>query len=334
MMSRRAVAVLIPARWRERVLSPQAVAQLQAEADVRLPAGPDPRAEELPALLEGAVACMTGWGTPQLTEELLAGLPELQLVAHTAGSVRFLLPTDILERGVRVSHAAAVMAGAVAEHVIAQALLGLQRQHELDARMRRGEWESIRESVPRRLLGAQLVGIWGAGRVGRQAIRLFRAFGCQVLVADPYLEPAAAEKLEAELVSLKELFLRADVVSLHAPLLPETKAMIGPGILASLRDGALLINAGRGALLDEAALLRELSSRRICAALDVFVDEPLPPDSPLRRLPNVVLSPHMAGHSEETHLGQGQAMVDEIGRFLGGEALRYEVSRELLAVMA
>lgn len=333
-MSRRAVAVLIPARWREQVLSPQAVAQLEAEADVRLPAGPDPRAEELPALLEGAVACMTGWGTPQLTEELLAGLPELQLVAHTAGSVRFLLPTDILERGVRVSHAAAVMAGAVAEHVIAQALLGLQRQHELDARMRRGEWESIRESVPRRLLGAQLVGIWGAGRVGRQAIRLFRAFGCQVLVADPYLEPAAAEKLEAELVSLKELFLRADVVSLHAPLLPETKAMIGPGILASLRDGALLINAGRGALLDEAALLRELSSRRISAALDVFIDEPLPPDSPLRRLPNVVLSPHMAGHSQETHLGQGQAMVDEIGRFLGGEALRYEVSSELLAVMA
>jgi len=332
--SRPAVSVLIPARWRERVLSPEAAAQLGTVADVRLPAGPDPRAEELPALLEGAVACMTGWGTPRLTEELLAGLPELKLVAHTAGSVRFLLPADILERGVRICHAATVMAGAVAEHVIAQALLGLQRQHEMDARMRRGEWESIRESVPRRLLGAHLVGVWGAGKVGRQVIRLFRAFGCEVLVADPYLEPAAAKSLEAELVGLNELFLRADVVSLHAPLLPETRAIIGPGMLASLRDGALLINAGRGALVDEAALLRELSSRRISAALDVFVDEPLPPDSPLRRLPNVVLSPHMAGHSEETHLGQGQAMVDEIGCFVRGEALRYEVSRELLAVMA
>src|SRR5262249_56697701 len=121
-----------------------------------MPAGPDPLADELPRLLGGAAACLTGWGTPRLTEELLAGLPELKLVAHTAGSVRFLLPADVLERGVRVSHAAAVMAEAVAEHVVALALLGLQRQQEMDARMRRGEWGSIRDTGPRRMLGAQL----------------------------------------------------------------------------------------------------------------------------------------------------------------------------------
>src|SRR5262249_28796108 len=186
---------------------PGAPAQLGPVADVRRPAGPDPRAEELPALLEGAVACMTGWGTPRLTEELLAGLPELKLVAHTAGSVRFLLPADILERGVRICHAATVMAGAGGERVLTQALLGLDGPPAMDARMRRGEWESIRESVPRRLLGAHMVGVWGVGKVGRQVIRLFRAFGCEVLVADPYLEPAAAKSLEAELVGLNELFL-------------------------------------------------------------------------------------------------------------------------------
>ncbi len=333
-MPRPLVTVLIPERWLQRVLSAEATAQLAALAEVRWPAGPYPLAGELPALLSGAAVCLTGWGTPRLTEELLAGLPELKLVAHTAGSVRFLLPADILERGVRVSHSAAVMAEAVAEHVVAQALLSLQRQHEMDARMRRGEWYGIRESMPRRLLGARVVGIWGAGRVGREVIRLLRAFGCTILVADPYLDPGAAEGLGAELVSLKELFLRADVVSLHAPLLPETRGVIGAELLTGLRDGAILINAGRGALLDEAALLRELSSGRISAALDVFAEEPLPHDNPFRRLPNVVLSPHVAGHSEETHHGQGQAMVDEVGRFLRGEPLRYEVSPELLAVMA
>jgi len=334
MMRQRLVTVLIPERWRERVLSAEAVAQLAAQAEVRWPDGPDPLGEELPGLLSGAAVCLTGWGTPRLTQELLAGLPELKLVAHTAGSVRFLLPADVLERGVRVSHSAAVMAEAVAEHVVAQALLSLQRLHEVDALMRQGEWDSIRESMSRRLLGARAVGIWGAGRVGREVIRLLRAFGCKVMVADPYLDPAAAERLGAELVSLKELFLRGEVVSLHAPLLPDTRGAIDAELLTSLRDGAILINAGRGALLDEAALLRELSSGRIRAALDVFAEEPLTADSRLRRLPNVVLSPHIAGHSEETHLRQGQAMVDEVGRFLRGEPLRYEVGPELLAVMA
>ena len=316
------------------MLSAEAVGQLRAVAQVRWPAGPDPLVEELPVLLGGAVACMSGWGTPRLTQELLAQLPELRLVAHTAGSVRFLLPDDVLECGVRVSHAAAVMAEAVAEHVIALALLGLQRQQEMDARMRKGEWDSIRESVPRRMLGAQLIGVWGAGRVGQEVTRLLRAFGCRVLVADPYLDATSAGKLGAELVSLEELFSQADVVSLHAALLPETRGLIGAEMLARLRDGALLINTGRGALVDEAALLAELSGGRIRAALDVFTEEPLPPDSPLRALPSVVLSPHMAGHTEETHLRQGQAMVDEIVRFIRGEPLRYEVSQELFAVMA
>src|SRR5262249_2355434 len=157
------VTVLIPRRWRERVLSADATAKLAALAEVRMPAGPDPLADELPRLLGGAPACLTGWGTPRLTEELLARLPELKLVAHPAGSVRFLLPADVLERGVRVSHAAAVMAEAVAEHVVAQALLSLQGLHVMDARMRGGEWDTIRESVPRHLLGGQVVGVWGAG---------------------------------------------------------------------------------------------------------------------------------------------------------------------------
>src|SRR5262249_45626792 len=189
------VSVLIPRRWRERVLSGDATATRAALAEVRMPAGPDPLGEELPRLLSGAAVCLTGWGTPRLTEELLAGLPELKLVAHTAGSVRFLLPGHILDRGVRVSHSAPGMPRAAAGHGIAQALLSREGLHEVDARIRGGEWDAIGESTSRRQLGAQAVGIWGAGRAGREVIRLLRVFGCEVLVADPYLDPAATERL-------------------------------------------------------------------------------------------------------------------------------------------
>jgi phosphoglycerate dehydrogenase-like enzyme len=110
--------------------------------------------------------------------------------------------------------------------------------------------------------------------------------------------------------------------------------MIGAPQLARLADGAVFINSARAALVDETALLRELENGRIVAALDVFADEPLPADSPFRRLPNVVLSPHVAGHSLDTHLRQGQAMVDEVQRFLQGEPLQYEITPDMLPLIA
>jgi phosphoglycerate dehydrogenase-like enzyme len=328
------VALLLQPAWHPQILGPAALTLLRQASDVT-DAGPRPLDEaEVARQLVGARACLTGWGTPPFSVALLDRCPELGLIAHTAGSVRLLIPGSAWERGIKVSHAAAVMGRAVAEHVVAQALLCLQRLHVADRRMRQGEWSSIREEPPRRLLGAQNVGIWGAGRVGRLAAQRFRAFDCTVLVCDPHLPVSEAKELGVELVGLEELFGSASVVCLQAPVLEATRGRVGAELLARLPDGAVLVNSGRAALVDETALLRELRSGRIWAALDVFPQEPLPPDNPYRELPNVVLSPHIAGHSRETHLLQGQVMVEEVLRFLRGEMLQHEVTPQMLPIMA
>jgi phosphoglycerate dehydrogenase-like enzyme len=227
------------------------------------------------------------------------------------------------------------IAESVAEFVIAQTLSILREPHRHDAGMKAGEgWLDLRQRYLGRLLGAQTVGLVGAGYVGRLVIGLFRAFGCRLLVSDPYLTAEKAAELGVERASLDEVLSGSDIVSLHAPALPETRHMIGAAQLAQLRDGCLFINTARPALVDEAALLAALRTGRFTAALDVFDQEPLPADSPFRSLPNVVLSPHAAGHSEDSHKRQGTTTVDEIRRFLAGEPLRHRVTPAMLATMA
>jgi phosphoglycerate dehydrogenase-like enzyme len=329
------IAVLIPARMRERMLSAAAERELATIGRVISPPGPVVASEDVPALLEGAVACVTGWGTPPFSQEVLANHATLRLIAHTAGSIRRIVPLEAMHQGLRVSHAAAVIADAVAEFVIGQMLLGLRQLHQIDRSMRSGdEWTELRERHLGGLLGAQTVGVVSAGHVGRAVIHLCQAFGAAVLVYDPLLSEAEAAALGVNLRSLDDVFASSDVVTLHAPVLPQTMGMIGARQLALLRDGGLFINTARAALVDEAALLRELRMGRIGAALDVFAQEPLPAESPFRQLPNVILSPHAAGHTIDTYHRQGQAMVDEVRRLLQDEPLRYEITPEMLPAMA
>jgi phosphoglycerate dehydrogenase-like enzyme len=290
----------------------------------------------LPSLLDGAQVALTGWKTPPITEELLAAHPDLQIVAHSAGSIRQLVPADAIERGrLRVSHAAICIAEAVAEFVLAQTFMHLRRPHLQDEAMKAGEeWFTIRKTMLGRLLGNLTVGIVGAGYVGRLVIGLFRAFRARVLVADPFLTEQRAQELGVEIASLDQLMRQSDVVSLHAPVLPETRHMIGAPQLDLLRDGALFINTARSPLVDQEALLTALRTGRFTAALDVFDTEPLPGDSPFRSVPNAILSPHSAGHTSDTYRRQGDVAVEETGRFLSGTALRHEVTRAMLSTMA
>lgn len=329
------VAVLIPDPMRGRILSPESEARLAGFADVVSARDGKPTAAMLPDLLAGARAVLTGWGTPPLTDEVLAAAPQLDLVAHTAGSIHKLVPANAIEGGLRVTHAAAIIADAVAELVIGQTLRYLRRLDELDDRMKAGpEWLEIRHDHPGYLLGDLTVGIVGTGHVGRTVIGRFRAFGTRVLAADPFLTPEISATLGVEKVELDELFAQSDIVSLHAPALPETEGIANAARLASLRDGALFINMSRGALVVEDDLIAELRRGRIHAALDVFAQEPLPAGSPFRELPNVYLSPHAAGQTVNTYLRQGRAMVDEVERFLASEPLRYAISPAALATMA
>ena len=328
------VAVLIPEPTRSRIISTASEEQLASLAIVRLAAGPA-STWDLGSLLARATACLTGWGTPPITEDVLAAAPTVRLVAHTAGSVRSLLPAAAIGTRIRVTHAAALIAPAVAEMVILQILTCLRKLHRLDSGLRNGvPWSSLCEAYPGRLLRGLVVGVVGASQTGRETIQLLLGLRARVVVFDPTLDARGAVKLGVELATLDDLLTQSDIVTLHAPVLAGTRGMIGARELGLLHDGALLINSARAALVDSVALFAELRSGRIEAALDVFDTEPIPENSELRRLETAVISPHMAGHTIETHWQQGSAMVEEVCRFLRGDALRYEILPNRIADMA
>ncbi len=335
-MNKPTVVILLTPEMRVKLIPASAQKRLAEVANVRAPAEGELTPENLPRLVEGAVAAITGWGTPPIDETLLAHATSMKLVAHAAGSIRHLVPFAAIEEGrLQVTHAAIHIGEAVAEFVVAQVLSFLRHPAELAEGMRRNEpWFDLRTRLLGRLLGEQTVGLLGAGYIGQMMVRLFRAFDARVLVYDPYLTEPQAQALGAELCGLDELLRRSDIVSLHVPSLPQTRHMIGRAQLAMLKDGALFINTARGAIVDEQALITELRKGRFTAVLDVYEKEPLADDSPLRTLPNAILAPHAAGHSYETYVRQGTSAVDEVCRMLAGEPYRYEVTKAALLTMA
>ena len=178
------------------------------------------------------------------------------------------------------------------------------------------------------------IGIISASMVGRQVIKLLQPFDCDVMVYDPYLGEPAARELGVRLVSLEEMFATGDIVSVHAPSTDETKGMIGERHFKALQDGALFIQTARNWVLDSAALLAELQTGRIRAVLDVFDEEPLPGDDPLRDLDNVFLSPHVSGQTDESRARLVEAIAEDMKRFFDGEAPRLAVPWDRLKIMA
>ena len=328
--------MLIPSKRQPDMLTPEAQVQLRRIADViEVDGDAAVVTAHLGDLLASAEACLTGWGTPRLPDEVVERAPRLRLIAHCAGSVKHLVSPATFARGVIVCHAANVIADSVAEYTLLAMLMGLRRLHELSqALTARKLWREPTDTFAARQLGARTVGLVGMGYVGRKVARLVKAFGARILVYDPYLSPDAAESLGVESVSLEALFQQCDVVSVHLPITPETHHLIGARELGLLPDGAVLINSSRSWAMDQAALLDKLRAGRVWAALDVFDQEPLPADSPFRDLSNVILTPHQAGHTVDSARHLGLAMVEEIDRYFRGEELRYRISPESFAQMA
>ncbi|HET8630716.1 MAG TPA: hydroxyacid dehydrogenase [Thermomicrobiales bacterium] len=310
--------------------------RLAGVAEVERWPGPGaPTPEAVAAALRAAPVVVTGWDTPPLAP-LADWTPDglaVRLVAHTAGTVRRLLPVAALERGLRVTHANESLAEAVAEFTVGAIIMARRRAFHSFARYREG-----RPRLPlagMRELGGSTVGVIGAGSIGRRVLRLLAPFGVTLLLHDPYCPPATAAEYAAELVALPDLLRRSDVVTLHAPVTDETRGMLGAAEFAAMKDGALFVNTARGRLLDADALLAELRTGRIAALLDVTdPTEPLPPDSPFFALENCVVLPHMAALTVEARRRQSRITVDEILRFLRGEPLRHEITRARWETMA
>ena len=286
-------------------------------------------------LLQDAEILLTGWGCPELSATVLDRAPRLRLIAHCAGTVKEMVTPACWERGLRVITAAEANAVPVVEYTVASILLANKHAFQIREIYRRerryGLWHHTTPGIGNL---NKRVGVVGASRIGRRVIEALRPFDFSVCVYDPYFSAQEAARLGVEKVELDELLRSSDVVTLHAPSLPETHQMIGARELALIPDGAALINTARGALIDGAALEKELSTGRIRAVIDTTEPETLPADSPLYDLPNVFLTPHIAGASGTEVYRMTELVIEEIGRYLRGEPLQHEVRQEDLARIA
>ncbi|GGM36738.1 hydroxyacid dehydrogenase [Microbacterium saperdae] len=287
------------------------------------------------AVLEEARIVITSWGIGPFDAATLSALPRLALVAHTGASLKAFVTEELFDRGVVVTQAGAGMARPVAEVSLTFTLALLHRVPEMHNALREGEgwYDAERAGAQHEILGAPIAVI-GASRTGRAYLSLIRALGAEPLLVDPTLDPATAAGLGAELVSLDEALRRAQIVAVHAPTLPETHHLIGRRELALMRDGAGLVNTARSWLVDEQALIDELRTGRLSAAIDVFDEEPFAADSPLRSLPGVLLTPHRAAGTAEGRRRQGRIVVDEVAAFAEGRPLAHTIDRDQLSSMA
>ncbi|MEV7144748.1 hydroxyacid dehydrogenase [Streptomyces tauricus] len=314
---------------------PDVMAQLREVAEV----DPDlvvedfhaPRARE--ALAEAEVL-VTGWGCPPVDASVLARAPRLRGILHAAGTVKSLVTEACWERGIWVSSAATANALPVAEYTLGMILItgkGLFTQRDTNWTAPGAQIGGIIEGIGNH---GRRIGVVGASRIGRRVIELLRPFDFEVSLADPYVDAAEAAALgvrRRQLHGPDGLFATSDVVTVHAPEVPGTRHLVGRAELALMPDRAVLINTARGSLVDTRALIEELRTERISAVLDVTDPEPLPADSPLRSLPNVRLTPHLAGSQGNEIARLGLVVVEELRRVRAGIPLAHPVDRSGLS---
>ena len=256
-----------------------------------------------------------GWGAPHLGDEDLDAAPRLRAILYAGGQVSGLLPASIHHRGILLSNAGHANAIPVAEFTAA--LITLANKETLrSARLYRERRTMIHREIdfPRAGNRAKTVGIVGASRIGRMVIERLSALEIDIALSDPFVGPAEARTLGVRLVGLDELMATSDVVSVHAPLNHDTVGLITRAHLRAMRDGATFINTARGLLVDQDALLDELRTGRIDAMLDVTTPDVLPAEHELYDLPNVLLTPHMAGSTGPELRRLGDHVADEFER--------------------
>jgi phosphoglycerate dehydrogenase-like enzyme len=286
------------------------------------------------ALLADAEIIFSGWGAPLMDEEFLDAAPKLRAIFYGSGTTNHITTDAFWERNILITSAYAANARPVAEYTLGAILLSLKDfwRYQAKARMRQG-WGT----PARQIIGGyrSTVALIGCGMVARRLIELLEPLDIRRIVYDPFLSEAEAEELGVELCTLEEAFADGDVVSLHAPDKPETYGMITGNHFSRMKRNATFINTARGRTVREAEMIAVLEGRPdITAILDVCDPEPPVAGSPLFTMPNVMLTPHIAGSVGPECRRMGRTMVDEFRRYLKGEPLRWKITRELAAKVA
>lgn len=253
----------------------------------------------------------------------------LTKLASNAVVVRYGIGLDNLdllaarELGIKVVYVPDYATGEVADHTAALILTALRKIIPLDQSVRDGGWDAVGTARPVKSFAESVAGFVGFGRIGREVHSRLQPFGFSSIVYDPYTPSATLSGMNARSVDLDELFATADVVTLHAPLTPATHHVVNAQRLGRMQPTAVVVNTARGGLIDPTALEEAISAGRIGgAALDVFETEPLPADSGLRRLANVILTPHAAWYSTRSAEQLQALAADEVDRHLSGRPAR------------
>lgn len=264
----------------------------------------------------------------------------IEAASSLKGIVRYGIGIDNIdlraatEHGVYVANVPDYCIGTVADYTMCLILALARKVFHVDRRMRAASW-GIWTSQPGSVRGVDLegkvLGLIGFGKIGRAVSCRARAFGMRVIAYDPYVDRSIADGLGVQLVDLETLLRGSDFISIHTPLNEETRHMMGERELRMMKRTAYIVNTARGAIIDERALVRALGEGWVAgAALDVYENEPPNPDSPLLKLDNVILSPHIAWYTEEAVRRLETAAVEEAIRILTGQAPKNLVNRELL----
>jgi D-3-phosphoglycerate dehydrogenase len=254
---------------------------------------------------------------------MLERLPALKLVAVSRGGPVNIDMAAAREHGVTVVNTPGRNASAVAEFAIGAILAETRLIRVGHESLRKGEWRGdlYRADRTGRELSEMTVGVVGYGAIGTKVVRLLRAFGCRILVCDPYVQLSADDRAAGvELVALDDLLARSDVITLHPRVTEETRNMIDREAIAKMKPGVIFVNTARGPLADYEALYEALAEGRIASAmLETFAVEPVPADWPLLQLPNVTLTPHIAGASVRTVTYAAEQAAEEVRRYLAGQ---------------
>ncbi|MEN8254574.1 MAG: hydroxyacid dehydrogenase [Verrucomicrobiota bacterium] len=283
------------------------------------------------ALLEDAGAIVSSWGGAILDEELLAAMPNLKIYFYGAGSIQGLMINSAWNRGIRITSAAAVNAIPVAEFVLAQTIFSLKRGWEYMQLAKADLPHVWQGDKPVQGMFGSKVGLVGFGVIARKIAELLRPFDVEVYASS--LSPE--EESGVAFVSTEEIFKTCDVVSLHLPSNEGTKGIIGRKLLDTMKPNSTLINTARGAIIDQPGLIEFLKARPdVFACIDVTEPEPPELGCPFFGLPNVVLTPHLAGSFGNERRRLGHFIVDEIDRYLAGQPLKGEITCEEAATLA
>ncbi len=260
------------------------------------------------------------------------GAQAIEGLAQGAAIIRYGIGFDNLDiaaanaRGIPAGYVPDYCIDEVADHTVALVLTQLRKIVPLDASVRAGQWAAVAVAKPLAAYRDTTIGFLGFGQIARAVADRLRPCGFHILASDPMLGVEAAADLQVELVEPQALIERSDVLSLHVPATPQTTKFINAERLARMKSNAFIVNTARGALVDEAALAAALRAGTIAgAALDVFEVEPLPPESPLRGAPNLILTPHAAWYSSAAIETLQRMVADDISAHLSGKPLRRPV---------